>query len=168
MPDILYTDGGVIGRNPSKVGGTWAYRLVSANGVILEEASGILHARGMPRGVVTNNQTEFYAVVKGLESLPAGWCGTIASDSLVTLHRFFDGWKMTNIPPWLVERASKAMRCLNWGECAYLLLAGHPSAAELASGYSTKGTPVSEHNVWCDEACAKEAAALASTKGGKA
>jgi len=150
--ETLYADGGVIGANPSRVGGTWAWRLVDADGNVLDHASGDYLCGDIHGYVpVTNNFTEFLALVKGLKSLPDGWSGLVCSDSAVTLGRLFRGWKMTGIPTWLVVAGGAALQRL--GPVEHLLLDGHPTRAHLAAGVGKRGNKVSEHNRWCDEEC---------------
>jgi ribonuclease HI len=152
----LYCDGGLVGPvNPSPDGGTWAWCAVNPFGARIAQASGVIDA---PRGgTVSNNVAEFVAAVLALETVPAGWSGTLYSDSLITLNRLFQGWTLTNIPPDWVQRGSAALQRL--GNANWVLLQGHPTKAELQAGRGKKGYPVSEHNVWCDQAC--RAAALA-------
>jgi ribonuclease HI len=150
--ETLYADGGVIGVNPSRIGGTWAWRLVDAAGRVKDQASGDFLC-GDINGyrAVTNNFTEFLALVNGLKALPDGWGGLVCSDSAVTLGRLFSGWKMAGIPTWLVVAGSAALQRL--GPVEHLLLDGHPTRAQLAAGAGKRGNPVSEHNRWCDEEC---------------
>jgi len=148
----LYVDGGVIASNPSLVGGTYAVRLVYDDGQVYGY-SGVLSARNMG-GAVTNNQTEMLALLQGLNSLPDDWCGTIYSDSAVTLGRVFQGWKWQNIHEWMHEKyRMQRRRLINWDQIKYVLLDGHPTRAQLLSGVGKRGHPVSIHNVWCDKAC---------------
>lgn len=115
---------------------------------------------------VTNNQTEMLALIVGLEQLPAGFRGTIYSDSQVTLGRVFMGWKWKNIPGWMHRRYQKQRaRLLDWDEIKYVLLDGHPTKAQLQAGRGKRGHPVSEHNVWCDEACRKAGEAFMQQVG---
>jgi hypothetical protein len=105
---------------------------------------------------VSNNLTEMLALVKGLEALPVDWAGMVCSDSSITLGRAFKGWKWTNIPEWLHHRYQAARaRLINYDNFTHTLLCGHPTKAQLAAGTGRHGYPVSEHNVWCDEACKK-------------
>lgn len=159
----LYADGGVISRNPSKIGGTWACRLLS-NGQVVHEGSGVITPAEAGTPAITNNLTEMLALLEGLKQLPADWTGTIYSDSQVTLGRVFEGWKWSNIPPWMhrLFQAQRA-RLVNWSAISYALLDGHPTSAQLAAGVGKRGHPVSEHNVWCDKACG-EAARLVMAK----
>lgn len=156
----VYADGGVIGRNPSPYGGTWAFCHVNPDGARIAEASGTITP--VPAGValVTNNLTELYAVVGGLLALPADWSGVVASDSQITLGRLFWGWALAGIPEWLQNDMDKARRRLGWANCAPVLLDGHPTRAQLATGIGKRGNRVSEHNVWCDKACGEQARAF--------
>ncbi len=150
----LYTDGGVIGSNPSAIGGTYAYRLVDEDGSCEGEAYVVTTDRML--GPVTNNQTELLAMLEGLGQLRNDFAGTVYSDSAVTLGRVFDGWKWTRIPLWMhQEYKLQRARLKNWEQIRHVLLDGHPTKAQLAAGIGKRGHPVSEHNVWCDHACTR-------------
>lgn len=151
----LYADGGVIGRNPSAVGGTWAWVQVNADGEHVRTGSGIVTPIFHGLDLITNNLTELLAAVLGLESLPTGWVGTVYTDSQVTLYRITrDKTKWAGIPAVLVERTQAARKPL--GAYTVVLLGGHPTKAELAAGVRRDGFPCSPHNVWCDKACGVE------------
>lgn len=151
----LYTDGGVIGHNPSYIGGMWAHRLI-ANDVMVVENSGIItpFEAGLP--IVSNNLTELLALVNGMGALPADWKGTVCSDSQISLGRVFLHWKMKGIPLWLSNNLDKVRSEHQYfSEWKWILLQGHPTKADLALGKGSRGYPVSEHNVWCDQTCAE-------------
>ncbi len=153
----LYVDGGVIGSNPSMIGGTWACRLIWRYDQSLD-FSGVVQPHQVTHAFepVSNNQTEMLALLEGLRRLPDGFCGTIYSDSQVTLGRAFMGWKWNNIPSWMhVVYQQHRKRLKHWAEIKYVLLDGHPTRAQLAAGTGKRGHPVSIHNVWCDRACKK-------------
>lgn len=164
-PVALYADGGVIAVNPSPLGGTWSWCLVDAAGERVQTASGVLTA-AENGGPVTNNVTELLALVNGLEALPAGWCGTVYSDSWVSLQRVFCAAKLHGVPPWLVDRLHALQRGGRLAPLLYVLLDGHPTRAQLAAGVGKRGSPVSEHNVFCDAECGRQARAyLEATHG---
>lgn len=165
----VYTDGGVIRKNPSPFGGTWAYVFVDALDELIAERSGAI---GSPVEVtcpwtgclvtknVGNNLSEFLAVVEAMEALPDGWSGYLYSDSEVTLNRFFgsppSAWNW--LEPDIAERGYKARMRL--GEIVPVQLAGHPNRKELAIGHTLRtdkdGNPkppvaVSRWNVRCDK-----------------
>lgn len=145
----LYTDAGVIGRNPSKHGGTWAWCLV-ANGERIDQNSGTITPTEAGMEVITNNFTELLAAVIGLENLPAGViCCHWFTDSNVTLLRLTTSDKFNGIPGWLANRARAVRRRV----LSAVLLGGHPNKKELVSGVRKDGFPVSVHNVWCDKTC---------------
>lgn len=153
----LYADGGVIGANPSPLGGTWAWCLVTDQGEHAQSASGVL----LPRAgeLITNNVTELAAVVFGLEATPLYWQGTVYSDSWVTLQRVFCAGKLNNVPGWLMDRLHAVQRSGKLRTVAYQLLDGHPTKAQLEAGTGKRGHPVSIHNVWCDQQCTAQARA---------
>lgn len=153
----LYTDGGVIGANPSTIGGSWAYCFVDAFGLRIAQASGVITPEQAHLQAITNNVTELLALVYGLERLPSGWRGTVYSDSWVSLQRVFLAAKLANVPRWLVERLQALQKSGELADISYVLLDGHPTRAELIAGKGKRGHPVSEHNVWCDAECGERA-----------
>ena len=156
----LYCDGGVIGKNPSPIGGTWAFCVVDVELFDLHiiEQSGVIVPAQARLPEITNNLTEMLALVRGLQNLPDDWKGTVYSDSQITLGRVFDGWKWNGIPNWLhVEFQRERKRLCNWEYIRWQLLQGHPTRAELDAGIGKRGYPVSIHNQWCDRACGAEA-----------
>lgn len=154
----IYADGGVIGRNPSVQGGTWAWCHVNAAGEHVAIGSGVVTPSDIRLPTVTNNVTEMMALTNGLLALPPGWSGRVYSDSQITLGRLFWSWKWNNIPPQMIDTARQAMQRLRWKEFQPILLDGHPTKAQLITGIGKRGAPVSEHNVWCDKECTRHAA----------
>lgn len=162
----LFADGGIIGRNPSSIGGTWAWCLVDATGQRIATDSGFVltgegevahrpeDAEAWTGEVVTNNVTELVALVRGLEALPTTWRGAVCSDSQITLGRLFSAWAWNGIPDAWVERALAAMVRFAEGALTPVLLQGHPTRTDLAAGIGAKRRlPVSEHNVFVDRLC---------------
>ena len=149
----LYTDGGVIGQNPSLIGGTWAWCLVDASGEMRRHAVGWLTPAELDAEAVTNNHTELLALVLGLEALDADFAGTVYSDSWVSLQRVFRAAKLNNVPQWLVERLQILQKSGRLANLDYTLLDGHPTRAQLEAGIGKRGHPVSKWNVWCDQQC---------------
>jgi hypothetical protein len=99
----VYADGGVVGRNPSVDGGTWAWAHVNAAGERVAQGSGytfFYDAGGGDYGTpISNNYTEeMLALVNGLLALPGGWYGTVYSDSQITLGRLFWGVEVVEAP----------------------------------------------------------------------
>ena len=149
----LFVDGGVVGTNPSLFGGTYAWRQV-VNGVAALEGAHFITPADARVPAVTNNLTEMLAMIKGMESLPHDWNGTVLSDSQITLGRVFLGWKWNNVPAWVHRRfQSVRARLANYEAFEHVLLAGHPTRKQLEAGVGRHGYRVSIHNVWCDEAC---------------
>jgi len=101
---MLYTDGGVIFRNPSIYGGTYAFILVD-EGQEVYSKSGVWRPKNMGTPTVTNNQMELLAVLFGLEYAKSRnyRLSKIVSDSKITLGRLFQGWRLKNIPEWMIE-----------------------------------------------------------------
>lgn len=151
----IYTDGGCIGPNPSAIGGTWAYCFVNVAGERIHTASGLVSPFDFDGNPITNNLAEFAAMAYALQAAPAGWHGTVYSDNRVVLGRFFEGWKISNLPRWLVDAGRAALANIEAPKCTFILLDGHPTRAQLAAGIGKRGSPVSEHNVWCDKECSR-------------
>jgi ribonuclease HI len=158
----LYTDGGVIGRNPSKLGGTWAWCLIDECGRMLKRDSGVVDGYREKLKVVTNNYTELFAAVTGLWAVGKDFCGTVVTDSQITMGRLTRGTGFAGIPQWLRLRTLELGRNRKW---RVELVAGHPTQKDLARGYKIKMLktggerryPVSKWNVWVDERCQMEA-----------
>ena len=150
----LYCDGGVVGHNPSSIGGTWAWCAVDEEGNRVIERGGVVVAP--PNRPITNNHTEQIAITLALEAMPDGWEGTVYSDSQIGLGRVFKGWRTANLPRNISERSRAAVARL--GAIKTVLLQGHPTKSDLAAGIGKKrGLPVSQHNVWCDKECNRQA-----------
>jgi ribonuclease HI len=150
----VYADGGVIGNNPSPIGGTWAYCFVGEGGERLAENSGLLLPSCKALGVlpITNNICEFLAIGKALAALPAGWSGIVYSDSQNAMQRWFDNAACNGLPlEWVRSRRAVKQRL---GAVQWEVIQGHPTRSELEAGRGRRGGAlVSVHNVWCDEAC---------------
>lgn len=153
-PLKLFTDGGVISKNPSPYGGTWAWVLVH-EGKMVDRSSGILPVSLSP---ITNNQTELLAIIEGLKSVPLASTLEICSDSSISLGRVFRGSSFNNIPFWMETQLLQVKRSFRyWDKFSYTLIDGHPTKAQLASGIGKHGHPVSKWNKLCDDLCRAEA-----------
>lgn len=151
----LYTDGGVIGRNPSPEGGVFAWCLVE-NDFRVKEHSGLILPGAIGMQAVSNNNTELLALLDGIEALPKDWTGRVNSDSRIALGWVFLGWSPEKIPQVLRTRLAALHRSGRLAGLQWRLLQGHPTKADLARGIGEKrNLPVSIHNVWCDEACSR-------------
>lgn len=150
-PVAVFGDGGVIQKNPSPIGGTWAWCAVTADGTHTREASGYVLPSAhphpgwprVPRPDVSNNHVEFYAILRALESLPDDWQGRVATDSQVTVTRFghLADWRSgpppylpTQLPPDWQERARAALRRLPL--IRWTPVAGHPTQVDLGRGFA--------------------------------
>lgn len=150
MTALLYCDGGVIGPNPSRLGGTWAWCLVAGEDII-RHGSGVLTPEDWG-GPVTNNATEAVAALMALESMPPGWKGVLHTDSLVTLRRL-QTHPPRKLEPIIRNRVLALRRRGGWGVA---LVAGHPTRLELKNGRRERnGLPTSKWNCWCDEECTR-------------
>ena len=154
--DGLYVDGGVILRNPSPIGGTWACCYVE-NDAIVWSRSGVLTPDQACVKEVTNNQSEMYAMLMGLLALPKEYQGKVFSDSMITIGRVSMGWKWKNIPDWGHDLYYQARQHIpGFNEIKFKHLDGHPTKDQLQAGFGKRGNPVSKWNVWCDERCTYE------------
>lgn len=150
IPHAIYTDGGVIGPNPSELGGTWAYCWVNKNDKRIHTASGIVTPEMVGVDKITNNLTELWAAMEALQSLPEMWRGTIYTDSKITLHRITNSKSFKGIPNTMRLKIFDLRRDHKY---KVVLIGGHPTKKQLIAGISKRGYPVSKHNVWCDERC---------------
>lgn len=159
----LYTDGGTIGKNPSKTGGTWAWCATDEADEFIYGESGYFLA---PEGKeITNHQAEFAAMTRALEAMPNGWDGTICSDSELTVNRFSKGYSCFNIPPNMLSRGKDVIERL--GEMSFIILQNKPTRKDIDAGFGKKtGLPVSKWNVWCDQKCRGEAQKIKSETNG--
>lgn len=151
----LYCDGGCISRNPSLIGGTWAWCIVRDD-TLIASASGMVSPSSERMAWISNNYTELLAAVLCLEHFRREMGdkakGILHTDSSVTRGRLVGKKpKFANIPKELVNRAVEAKRSI----AGVILLAGHPTAQELGVG-RRGSTPVSKWNVLCDKMCSKE------------
>lgn len=154
----LYTDGGCITRNPSPIGGTWAFRGVYANGYCALSDSGVITPEECGMTTVSNNVSELAAAVFALEAMPEGWKETLFTDSEVTLLRVRQTKrqaKLNGVPESL--RSLLAEQKARLGKYEVVLVAGHPSKLELFRGVSKSGLPVSLENVRVDAECRRQA-----------
>ena len=158
MPDHLtydvYCDGGVIGRNPSAYGGTWAWTLVNSAGKRLECDSGVVEPKTWGLQKITNNFTELYAALQALQAMPKGWQGFLWTDSRITYYRLTSSNKFNGIPEDLQQLCIKLRMIRTW---TIMHLGGHPTRSDLEVGYDERGLPVSIYNVWCDKECKRQA-----------
>lgn len=155
--NFLYTDGGVIQKNPSPIGGTWAYCVVSPDGDLLYEDYDVVPAKKLG-GMATNNQMELLAIIRGLQTITRDSIVHMCSDSQVSLQRVFLGASMSNIPDWMVDALEiEKSRLALFKKFKYTLLAGHPTKAQLVDGFGKNHHPVSKWNVWVDGLCHKAA-----------
>lgn len=149
----LFGDAGVFGKNPSLVGGVWAWCKI-VGGEMVESDGHILTPEEVGLPEVTNNVGELYAAVRALESCGPGHHVTLWTDSVITLRRVQNptGATFNGVPEWLELRTIAAVQRL--GSVKVMLCAGHPTREELKTGIKRKnGLPVSRWNVWCDDKC---------------
>lgn len=147
----IFCDGGVIwdgSAGGSTIGGTWAWVGTDENDELIISESGFIK---MEDRETTNNHTEFIAAVKALEAMDAGWSGTLACDSKITLGRLFNGDNTKNLPNEWIVRARKALERLSVVTPKHL--DGHPTKAHLEAGIGKRGNPVSKWNLFCDSLC---------------
>jgi hypothetical protein len=152
MPVVdCYTDGGLAGRNPSAIGGSWAYALVSDNTVHMQ-CYGFVTPGEMDVPAVTNNLVELLAAVAALEALPLGWEGKLYTDSLCTQQRLITNRpELAGVPDVLESRLWDVRR--KYGLIPVVLLDGHPTRKQLLTGFGKRGNPVSPWNKHVDRLC---------------
>jgi ribonuclease HI len=154
-PVEIFCDGGVIGPNPSIMGGTWAWCWVDELNCRIKHNSGVITPKEAGVVKVTNNLTELIAAINAIHSVERDWEGTLYTDSLVTLHRLKRSEKFNGIPN-KYRMMVLDIRRLYRG-VTYQLIGGHPTRKELAAGKNNKGMSVSPHNVFCDRECTDRA-----------
>lgn len=147
----LFTDGGMIGKNPSADGGTWCYVAADDNDCIVHRDDGVVTPDQFCMKAISNNFTELYAVLMGMTWLPEGWSGTIYTDSGVTKARLLRAKSFNGIP-YNVLRSFLAER-KRLGAFKVILLGGHPTRNDLTCGCRKDGKPVHKLNVFCDKVC---------------
>ncbi len=151
MIDELYTDGGCIGPNPSKLGGTWAWCLVRED-VIFRAECGIITPKDIGLPSVTNNYAELFAAYRALYAMGSGWRGILHTDSKVTKSRLTGDSSFNGIPQGLRLKILEIRRNRRW---KVIMVGGHPTKSMLKRGKNNKGYPVSKWNVHCDEQCTR-------------
>lgn len=152
----IWTDGGVIARNPSTIGGSWAWVMVDTkNNRMVDSDSGIV-VPDEKTDTIKNNFTELYATLKALEAVSPEWDGVLHTDSLVTLYRLTGSNSFTGIPDEIKEWTLKLRKDRRW---QVELVAGHATKAEILRGTRKRnGLPTSKWNTWCDVECKRVAA----------
>lgn len=147
----LHSDGGLLSSNPSEIGLTWAWVLVN-DGMEIDRCSGSHMPAEFRMRKVSSNLAELIAAVYGLEAVgkrKAIWF----TDSEVTVERMKRGHEVwINTPEDFVRRAIAVRESF----LSVILLAGHPSRADLARGVNKEGVPVSKWNKVCDDLCKYE------------
>lgn len=154
----LYCDGGVFRPRRCEVG-SWAWVGADNQGRRVAYQRGWLEAHGVVGDGVTNNISEFAAMMKAVEAIgkvSPGWSGRVASDSQITIGRFRDGWRQRGLPRGWTTRLTQALDRV--GDLEYVHLKGHPNKAEISQGEGVRRRngrryPVSEHQVFCDSLC---------------
>lgn len=162
----LFTDGGTLGANPSRRGGTWAWVVVDPYRDIRADSDcGTVVQKDFdsPPEFVTNNTSELLAAVLGMRALPDGWEGAVYSDSQTTLQRLAKARsgkiaKMAGAPADLVEELYR--HAARFGQFRSVLLAGHPTREDLLYCQTqmvyrdpASGRLYSRHNHHADKLC---------------
>lgn len=157
-PKSLWTDGGLLSRNPSKIGGTWAWVRVNEKLEIENQSSGILLPKHLNTEArvyteVTNSHSEITAIYRGLRELPDDWIGEIVTDSklciswLTQKDRLGERLVWKNCPDWLQERVIQEQNRIygSGGHLKYRHVDGHQNDSI-------------DHrfNILCDDMCRKE------------
>lgn len=160
----VFTDGGVIGKNPSQEGGVSAYIVVRDEQPICHKAVVVSPGIHVSGEVVTNNDTETLAIIGGLRAaMPYAKEGetiNLASDSFVALCRTKNGKPGKAYCERMhlkMQTTLDSMAC-RANDIRYHLLAGHPEEKgnSLLYGYKNKdgvAWPSSHWNEKCDRMC---------------
>ena len=149
----LFVDGGLVGRNPSPIGGCFAWCFVDGGKIVKTRTGRVFPTATSP--VITNNQTEMVAMLQGILELPDSYEGSIFSDSMITIGRVSMNWAWQNIDKEQVRQFDALRVIRDFKKMRFVLLDGHPTRAELQAGIGKKGHPVSYFNVLCDRECQK-------------
>lgn len=171
----VYCGGGVVKKNPSPIGGTWACVMVgpkneSSDGRGLDNNelsrhSGFITPQQAGLPAISNNYTELLAAVEAMERLPDGWEGPLFTDSFVTVCRLTSvAPKMNGIPDDLQRRMWLSRDRLKITAC---LLDGHPTKFHPKRGIGKRGNKVSRWNVLADFLCGEEAVKAAIATDGE-
>jgi ribonuclease HI len=149
----IYTDGGLVQKNPSPIGGSWAFRFVDSEdrlgGNVVHQFSG-----GRIQPGITNNTVEFIAAVLAFRALPEGWSGVWSPDSEVTVTRLLYGGQGRGLSQAQIDWGKRAMERIDVKNIKVVMLGGHPTNFDLTQGFRKKDNKlVSIHNVWADKAC---------------
>ncbi len=153
----LFTDGGTVKKNPSLLGGTWAWCLVSGDEVVTQ-ASGVVTPDDFESVVVTSNDAELFAAIRGLQFMgkefQGGWEGEWWTDSKVTLYRLSTS-DIGRVPAWAQRQAAILRKRRTW---TTVLCAGHSTRNEILLGYRERNKlPCSVWNTYVDEMCQQAA-----------
>lgn len=150
ITDGLFTDGGLASKNPSSIGGAWAWCFIKS-GWFIRTGSGILTPADCDTTTVSNNDLELIAAIRALEGVGNDYDGVLWTDSYITLRRLINPKApLKGLSLWLKERLRRIQR---GRKLNVKLLGGHPSLEELRNGCRKNGRPVSRFNQWCDDEC---------------
>ena len=165
MAIALYTDGGLLGRNPTRQAITWAWCRVESGEIVAERCGWIRASElpirpdvGWPEG--TNNQAEYYAILDGLEHLGDTEHVTVWTDSRVAYGWWTDSRSsLRSIPAdWRIRQNRQLRR--RGAVTAWQHLHGHPIQRKLAEqkerasrGEDISQDGYSEYNVYVDGLC---------------
>jgi hypothetical protein len=165
----IYCDGGVFKKNPSPVGGGWAYCAVIGNGkrgqVSKTDGDRII-IRGIvpidvcdPAKGVTSQNAETYAMMKALHLLSmvdhrAYPKVVVVSDSMTALGWAFLDWSTKSMPQPLRDMFEEARdRVKSIDNLHFLHVEGHPGPRFMKKGWKMKNGKVVFCSIWnvlCD------------------
>jgi ribonuclease HI len=134
---ILTTDGGCLYNGKPNAIGSWAFYLTGPKKIARSGA--VKQVNGLP---VTNNKTEFLAVIAGLSLVPEGDEVLVVSDSMILINwieRFNKGtwYKNTSMDKSLLEELRSLVSARN-------------VTTEWVKGHNNH-----PGNEWCDKECAR-------------
>jgi len=180
MPNLstvhVYTDAGIIGTGYSKIGGSFAWRIViggrpglnPCEGTVIKSGSGLFLVKGIPfppelesvcddSGLdgIECNLMETFSAYHGLNAaLELGYVSvTLCCDNKNAIGRMTQDYATNNLPEWMLDCIQSTRS--KFHDIKSVLMNGHPNKKELKSGIGHSGYPVSDHNVWCDKECTR-------------
>ena len=156
MNQILagFCDGGVMGSNPSKLGGTWAWCHIGAGNERIATKSGMIKTIPGKRDEITNNEMELAAMIYLLQSFPERWSGQVFTDSRLTVLRIKavqNGRSTREISMKSIVLIKAALDRLSTVEVYWL--PGHSREPFPFLVYGLGTVDVNPHNRWCHQAC---------------
>lgn len=157
MLDIqsIWTDAGLLSRNPSDKGSVWAGVYVGQGGNVLMTKKGhLLCNQTLPS--ITSHVAELYAIIRALDSVPSEWTGEVYSDNETAIGWYFQTYKVNALPALVLrEMLTSRNRLFNFPKIEFAVCKSNPTQKELMYKRALDGTdmPVSIYNKMADKIC---------------